>query len=90
MNDPTNWNPDPDSGTLAYLNAEEAQKAKALFERVQMEAYNAGVEAAAKVCDEASDLHANGEEFMDACEFCASEIRELKRIPAAGDRQEAK
>ena len=39
---------------------------------------NKALEEAAKVCDEASDLHANGEDWMRAAEFCASDIRALK------------
>lgn len=42
-------------------------------------AWNAAIEEAAKACDDASDLHANGEDFMDGCSFCAAEVRELKQ-----------
>lgn len=31
----------------------------------------------AEVCDEASDLHANGPQFMDGAEYCAASIRDL-------------
>ena len=41
-------------------------------------ARNDALEDAAKLCDEASDLHANGEDWLSACEFCASDVRELK------------
>lgn len=41
-------------------------------------AVNEALEEAAKLCDEAADLHSNGEVWMDAAEYCASEIRERK------------
>ena len=39
---------------------------------------NKALEEAAAICDEASDLHANGEDWMRCAEFCASDIRALK------------
>lgn len=42
------------------------------------EAVNEALEEAAKLCDEASDLHANGEGFISGAEYCASEIRQKK------------
>lgn len=42
-------------------------------------AINAALEEAAKKCDEASDLHANGEVWINAAEYCASEIRKMKK-----------
>ena len=35
-------------------------------------------ERAAQVCDGLSDLHANGEVWISACEMCADDIRALK------------
>ena len=51
------------------------------------QADNAGLEAviaavledAAAKCDEASDLHDNGEVWINAAEYCASEIRDMKK-----------
>lgn len=53
MDDPTHWNVDPDIGSLEFANPAEAKKATALFERVQKEAFIAGVSAAAFACEAA-------------------------------------
>lgn len=37
------------------------------------------LEDAAIKCDEASDLHDKGVLWMDAAEYCASEIRDMKK-----------
>ena len=42
------------------------------------DAVNDAYEQAARVCDDLSDLHANGEVWISACEMCADDIRALK------------
>ena len=73
MNDPTNWNAEPDSGSLQFATPEDAKKAEALFNRVQRDAFNAGLEAAAKACDA---QHGAGESMAIAL---AAVIRGKKR-----------
>jgi hypothetical protein len=51
MNDPTNWNADPDAGSLKFATSEDAKRAEVLFNRVQRVAWNGAIEAAARACD---------------------------------------
>lgn len=61
---------------------EKATARKGWIARGKLEEAKRGViiEGCAKVCDEASDLHHNGPEWMRACEYCASELRGLKGV----------
>lgn len=85
MNDPTNWNPDPDTGVLHFTNAEDAKKAGILFATVQHEAYERAKEEAAKVCAARGDpiFGHSAMSVHDAtlCDIearaCAEEIRAL-------------
>ena len=49
MNDPTNWNADPDTGSLEFANPGEAKRAEDLFRTVQNKARTAGMERAIKI-----------------------------------------
>ena len=81
INDPTNFNAEGGEALpFKFASNEDAKAAARFFNRMQVEIRRKALEEAAAVCDEASDLHANGNDWMDAAEYCASEIRALSAV----------